>query len=165
MMISEAMNAKLNEQITAEFSAGHLYLAMACGFDGMGLKIMHQRFLIQAAEEREHAMKILHYIHEVGGVVTLDTIPKPAGEFASPENIVRAALESEEHITRMVNEIVALAESEKDYATHSFLQWFVNEQVEEVSSMRDLLGLVRMAGGEMLQVEARVRHEMMEKQA
>ncbi|MHC4697996.1 MAG: ferritin [Planctomycetota bacterium] len=165
MMISEAMNAKLNEQITAEFSAAHSYLAMACAFDGMGLKIMHQRFLIQAAEEREHAMKILHYIHEVGGVVALDVIPRPAGEFSSPEAIVRTALESEEHVTRMINNLVALAESEKDYATHSFLQWFVTEQVEEVSSMRDLLGLVRMAGGEMLQVEARVRHEMMEKQA
>ncbi len=165
MTISEAMNAKLNEQITAEFSAGHKYLAMACAFEGMGLKIMHERFLIQAAEEREHAMRILHYIHEVGGVVTLDAVPKPAGEFGGPEDIVRTALESEEHITRMVNGVVALAESQKDYATRSFLQWLVDEQVEEVSSMRDLLSLVKMAGGEMLQVEARVRHEMMEKQA
>jgi len=165
MMISETMNARLNEQITEEFSAGQKYLAMACAFDTMGLKIMHQRFLAQAAEERDHAMRILHYIHEVGGIVTLDKLPKPSGEFSSLEAIVQAALESEEQITRMVNELVALAESEKDYATRSFLQWFVTEQVEEVSSMRDLLGLVRMAGRDMLQVEARVRHEMMQQPA
>lgn len=164
MMISQAMNTKLNEQITAEFSAAHTYLAMACALEAMGLKILHQRFLLQTSEEREHAMKILHYIHEVGGTVTLGAIPEPAAEFDSPEAVVRGALESEEHITRLVNDLVTLAESEKDYATRSFLQWFVTEQVEEVSSMRDLVSLIQMADGAMLQVEARVRHEMMAKE-
>lgn len=161
MMISSAMNAKLNEQIQGEFSAAHGYLAMACAFDAMGLKILTKRFLAQHEEEREHAMKILHYLQEVGGAVALEAIDKPRTEYTTAESIVTAALESELSVTRMINDVMALAESEKDYATRSFLQWFVDEQVEEVSSMSDLLTLVKMAGENLLQVESRVRHEMM----
>ncbi len=161
MMISSAMNAKLNEQIQGEFSAAHGYLAMACAFDAMGLKILNKRFLAQHEEEREHAMKILHYLQEVGGAVALKAIDKPRTEYTTAESIVEAALESELSVTRMINDVMALAESEKDYATRSFLQWFVDEQVEEVSQMTDLLNLVKMAGDNLLQVEARVRHEMM----
>lgn len=163
MMISEAMNAKLNEQIAAEFSAAHDYLGMACALDQMGLKILAKRFLAQHDEEREHAMKILHYVQEVGGTVALQNIGKPVSEYENVEAIVRTALEAEHKVTRMINDLVALADSEKDYASRSFLNWFVDEQVEEVSSMTDLLALVQLAGDNMLQVEARVRHEMMPK--
>lgn len=161
MMISAAMNAKLNEQITAEFSAAHCYLAMSTVFDAMGLKILGKKFRGQDDEERRHAMKIVAFIQEVGGTVTLDAIPRPRCDFKSAEAIVQAALESELSVTRMINDVVALAESEKDYATRSFLNWFVDEQVEEVASMTDLLDLVKLAGDNMLQVESRVRHEMM----
>ena len=160
MMISTTMAAKLNEQIASEFSAAHQYLAMACAFDRMGLKILGQRFLGQNTEENAHAMKIIGYLQQVGGTVVLAAVAKPRSEFDDVETIVDAALVSEQEITRKVNELVALAESENDYATRSFLQWFVDEQVEEVASMTDLLSLVRLAGGNMLQVESRVRHEL-----
>lgn len=160
MMISEKMNTKLNEQISAEFGAAHAYLAMACVLDRMGLKILTKRFEQQSEEEREHAMKFVHYMQEVGGTVLLDGVGKPQGEFKNVEAIVQAALESEQKVTKMIDDLVALAESENDYATRSFLNWFVDEQVEEVSSMTDLLQLVRLAGNNLLQVEARVRHEM-----
>lgn len=160
-MISQKMNEKLNEQITAEFAAAHHYLAMACSFDAMGFKIMAARFMAQYQEEKEHAMKIVRYVQEVGGKVVLDGIAKPRTEFDSVEDIVVTALESEKSITAKINDLVALADSEKDYASRSFLGWFVDEQVEEVSSMTDLLNLVKLAGGNMLQVEARVRHEML----
>ena len=160
MMISKTMSAKLSAQITAEFSAAHNYLAMACAFSDMGLKILAKYFSQQSDEEREHAMKILGYLQEVGGTVKLDAIGKPTGSYGSVESIVRAALKSEEDVTAMINDLMALAESENDYATRSFLNWFVDEQVEEVSSMTDLLSLVNMAGQNMLQVEARLRHDM-----
>ena len=131
MMISTAMNAKLNGQIQGEFSAAHGYLAMACAFDAMGLKILTKKFLEQHEEEREHGMKILHYLQEVGGTVTLSAIDEPRTEYTTAESIVTAALDSELHVTKMINDVMALAESEKDYATRSFLQWFVDEQVEE----------------------------------
>lgn len=160
MMISEQMNAELNEQVAAEFSAAHQYLAMSCAFGQMGLKFLSKRFSGQHAEELGHAIKIIKYVQEVGGRVVLDAVARPAGEFESVESIVAAALDGEVMITKKVNELVALAERENDYATRSFLQWFVDEQVEEVSSMTELLQLVKLAGDNVLQVEARVRHEM-----
>ena len=160
MMISTAMNAKLNDQIGAEFGAAHAYLAMYCAFDRMALKFLAKRFLKQHDEEREHGMKILHYLHEVGGTVSLEAIAKPKKDYKNVEAIVSTALQNELDITAKINDLMTLAESEKDYATRSFLEWFVDEQVEEVSSMTDLLNVVKLAGDNMLQVEARVRHDM-----
>ena len=130
MMISKTMNTRLNDQITAEFSAAHAYLAMTCAFQRMGLRILAKRFESQYEEELEHGMKIVHYLGEVGGTVALEAIPKPKADYKNPESIVRAALESEKNVTRMIHELVALADSENDYATRSFLNWFVDEQVE-----------------------------------
>ena len=161
MMISTAMNAKLNEQIAAEFAAAHAYLAMACAFDRMGLKALAKRFLQQHEEERGHGLKILHYIHEVGGTVSLEAVAKPKKEYKNAEAIVSAALQSEKDITAKINDLVTFADSEKDYATRSFLQWFIDEQVEEVSTMAELLNLVKLAGNNVLQVEAVVRHQML----
>lgn len=160
MMISAAMNAKLNEQMMAEFAAAQKYLAMACAFERMGLKVFAARFIKQYDEERGHATKIMKYLQEVGANVTIEALAKPRSDYDTVESIVRAALDSEWDITRRINELVSLAETEKDYATRSFLQWFVDEQVEEVSSMNDLLRLVELAGTHVLQVEARLRDEL-----
>ncbi|MCH7813800.1 MAG: ferritin [Planctomycetes bacterium] len=163
MLISEEMTRKLNHQVTEEFSAAHTYQAMRCAFNAMGLKIMAQRFQAQADEERGHGMKLLNYIMDVGAAVELEAIPKPSADVGSPMAILKGALQAELAVTKQYNELMAFAEGEKDYATRSFLQWFVNEQVEEVSSMSDLLHLAEMAKGNMLQVEMRVRHAMMGK--
>ena len=160
MMISKKITAKLNKQITTEFSAAHSYLAMACAFERMGLKILAKRFLAQHEEEREHALKIVNYVQKVGGAVTLEAVPKPTTDYKDAKAVVRAALASEKKVTQLIHELVALAESENDYATRSFLNWFVDEQVEEVASMTDLLNLMQLAGDNMLQVENRIRHEM-----
>lgn len=160
MMISDTMNAKLNDQIVAEFTAAYNYLAMACALDEMGYKILGRKFHQQYREEIEHAERIVKYVGEVGGKVALDAVPKPKGDFSNPEAIAQAALDSEVSITKRINELVALADSQKDYATRQFLDWFVAEQVEEISTMGDLVRLIQMAKGNMLQVEARIRHEM-----
>ncbi len=159
MMISRAMNAKLNEQVTAEFSAAHMYLAMMSVFERMGLKVLAGRFREQHEEELEHALKIIDYVNEVGGTVALEAVPKPKGDFKSVEAIVETALEGEKKVTRMINELAALADSEKDYATRSFLNWFIDEQVEEVSTMTELLAVVQLAGTNVLQVESWIRHQ------
>ena len=99
-------------------------------------------------------------VKEVGGAVTLDTIAKPTGDYKNVEAIVKAALVSELKVTDAINELVTLAETEKDYATRSFLNWFVDEQVEEVAQMTQLLSLVQLAGDNLLAVESLVRHEM-----
>lgn len=157
MMISNHMAQKLNEQITHELFSAHLYLAMSCAFNHMGLPILGKWFNDQADEERAHGMKIVNYVQDVGAPVRLDALPKPQGFSDSPTDIVSTAVEHELTISRQINELVALAESEKDYATRSFLQWFLDEQVEEVATVNGLLQLVKMGGDKhMLQVEARV---------
>ena len=156
-MISAKMATKLNQQVTNEFYASHAYLEMACAFHTLGLRVLSGRFFQQAQEEREHALKMAKYILDVGADVKLDGIKKPAGDCSSAKTMVKAALEHELKVTKQINELVALAQAEDDYATRSFLQWFVNEQVEEVGSMADLLQLIEMAGDKnLLQVEARL---------
>ena len=157
-MITEKMCAKLNEQITHELGASQKYLAMACQFDGMGLKNLAAHFRRQTEEERGHALKILDYILEVGGNVVLAPLAAPPAHHATVKAAVQVALESEQTVTRQINDLMTLAEAEKDYATRSFLQWFVNEQVEEVSSMDHLLRITTLAGENLLQLESYVRH-------
>lgn len=157
MMISAEVNGRLNEQITSEFFAAHTYLAMSCELEKMGLKILAKWFRHHAAEEREHGMKIVHYLQDVGGTVSLNAIPKPTSGLGSVEKIVAEALKHEQVVTRQINELMALADTEKDYATRSFVQWFVDEQVEEEAVVGEVLQLVQLAGDKhMLQVEARV---------
>lgn len=153
-MISKAMNAKLNEQITHEFHASQIYLAMACQFEQMGLKMLAKHFRAQTAEERDHALKILDYVQEVGGIVRLEGIPAPAHEYPSVPAALEASLGHEHKVTRQIHDIVALADRENDYATRSFMKWFVDEQVEEVGSMEYLVQVAKMAGQNLLHLES-----------
>ncbi len=160
MLISKAMAARLNDQITMELGAAHKYRAMACALDAMGLKVAAKFFFKQSEEEDEHAMKILHYVLEVGATVSLAAVAKPKGDYASLSEVADAALESEMAVTKSINEIMDLCEKEKDYATRNLMAWFVEEQVEEVSTMNDLINLINLAGKNVLQVEARLAHMM-----
>lgn len=157
MMISKKMTASLNGQIANELGASYKYLAMSYCFEDMGLKVFAKRFAQQADEERGHALKIAQFIQDVGGKVTFEALDKPKGDYKTAKELVQAALDSELTVTRQINELVAQSEQEKDYASRSFLQWFVDEQVEEVASMTELLKLVTMAGEQYLfQLEGRL---------
>jgi len=157
MMISEKMTAALNQQINNELNAAYSYRAKAFQFESMGYKVFARRFHRQAVEERDHAMKIAGYILDVGAKVDLKDIKKPKVEYPTVKEMVQAALDSELTVTQQINELVALAEKENDYTSRSFLQWFVDEQVEEVSSMSELLQWVTLAGEQYLfQVENRL---------
>ncbi|HRX85381.1 MAG TPA: ferritin [Phycisphaerae bacterium] len=157
MITPKVVVDKLNDQIANEFHAAHNYMAMACRFDGLGLKVLSQWFFRQGEEEREHGKKILTYLLEVGADVQLRAIAEPVGDLSSPISIVETALEQEENVTKQIHDLVALAEQHKDYATRSFLSWFIDEQVEEVATMTELLQMLKLAGNQhLLQVEARV---------
>jgi ferritin len=158
MPISKAMNAKLNEQITNEFFASHTYLAMACQFDDMGLKMLAKLYRKQAEEERGHALKILDYVISIEGKVRLQGVPEPKPEYPSVVGAIEAALEHERKVTANFYELTALAEKDQDFSTRGFLTWFVNEQVEEVEQQVYLSQLARMAGDRLLQMEAAVAH-------
>ncbi len=146
MMISKPMNAALNQQVGNEFGASHQYIAIAGYFDGEGLPALAAHFFRQSAEERDHAMRFVRYILDAGGDVKIPEIPAPRAAFKSAADAVKLALDSELRVTKQINEIVDLAIKEKDHLSKNALEWFVNEQREEVSSMDTLLRMVKRAG-------------------
>lgn len=154
MTLSKAMVKKLNEQITHEFDASHTYLGMSCYFDAQGLKVLAGYFRRQSEEERAHALKIVDYMQDVGAAVALDALARPPASYADVRAAVAAALDHEREVTGQISALASLAEKDHDYATRSFLNWFIDEQVEEERSMSDLLRLVDMAGDNLLQLEA-----------
>ncbi|MBL8880041.1 MAG: ferritin [Phycisphaerales bacterium] len=156
MMIPAAVAAKLNEQITNEMNASQKYLAIACQLETMGLTSLAGFFRKQTEEERAHALKILDYLLEVGAAVALAPLPAPQAEFATVVAAIDASVEHEQLVTRQIHDLVALCEREKDYATRSFLQWYVDEQVEEVSSMAQLAQVARLARENLLQLDGYV---------
>src|SRR5262245_49998639 len=119
-LISDTMNHRLNEQITNELSASHNYLAMSSDLNGLGLTVFSKWFLAQSTEERKHGLKIVDYVQDVGGVVQLSTITPPAAHYDSAHAVVEAALQAELIVTKQINDLVALSEEERDYASRSF---------------------------------------------
>jgi ferritin len=146
MLISQEVNNALNEQIGNEFGASLQYVAIATYFDSDNLPVLAQHFYRQSEEERDHAMRLVKYLTDVNGHVAIPSIPAPQDHFASAEEAVRCALDSELRVTQQINELVGLAIQHNDYMTKNMLDWFVNEQLEEVSSVETLLGMVRRAG-------------------
>ncbi len=145
MMISDTMAAKLNQQVKEEFFSYWIYLAMAYRFETMGLKGFAKWFQQQAEEEKGHALKIAGYLVEQGAEVKLMALDAPRSDYASAQEIVQAAVDHEKKITRQIHDLVALANKEDDFATAGFLAWFVDEQVEEVSTVQQLLDMVSLA--------------------
>ncbi len=145
-MLSEKMQKALNDHFTAELYSSYLYLSMAAYFGDKSLTGSASWMKIQALEEMVHAMKFYDYIEERGGRVVLQPIAQPPSEWASPEKVFEEVLDHERHVTSLVNDLVALAIEEKDFATHNFLQWFVGEQVEEEASADEVLQTLRLAG-------------------
>lgn len=156
-MISKKMEKALNEQIVHELHSSNAYIALAGYLDSLGLKVMSQRFFQQSDEERMHAMKFVRYVLDVGAPVGIGVVPPTKNDFKSVDEAVSMALEQEKHITALINDLMALAHKENDYATASFLKWFIDEQVEEISTVTELLQLVRLAGPDrILLVEERL---------
>ena len=146
MIISKQMNAAPNEQVGNELPASNQYLAIAAYFDGEGLPVLTKHFMKQSAEERDHAMRFVRYILEAGGDLDIPAIPSPKSGFKSAAAAVQLALDSELKVTKQINDIVDLAIKEHDHLSKNALEWFVNEQREEVSSMDTLLRMVKRAG-------------------
>ena len=146
MLISTAMNDQMNEQIGHEFGASLQYVAIAAYFDDVGLPVLRDHFFKQADEEREHAMKFVRFILDAGGKVRIPAIPAPKPTFTNAEEAVSLALEWEQTVTKQINALMNRSGTEKDYLSHDFLEWFVREQLEEVSSMDMLLKMVQRTG-------------------
>lgn len=159
MLISKKLNDAINVQIGREMEASNQYLQIAAYFEERFLKKLAELFYKQAAEETEHALKFLHYITETEGKLTIPSLASPKSEFASAEEAIGLALKWEQEVTSCIYELVEIAESTKDYIAREFLTWYVTEQLEEVSSMTTMLGVVKNAGEKnLMMVEAYLSH-------
>jgi ferritin len=146
MLISDKMVSALNVQVGNEFGAFSQYVQIAAHFGSENLPELSKFFYRQAEEEKMHALKIVNYVVDAGGRVAMPAIPAPRPKFASAEEAVKLSLDWEETVTKQINGLVDLAIAENDHISRNFLQWFVAEQLEEVSSMDMLLSMVRRAG-------------------
>ena len=153
MLIPEKVVSAINEQIGYEFSASMQYYAIAAHFAAEALPQLSTHFFKQAEEEKEHALRFLKYVVDAGGNVVIPGIDAPQARFRNPEEAVRLSLDQEVKVTHQINHLVELARGENDYITINFLQWFLTEQLEEVSSMDSLLKIVQRAGTNVLQAD------------
>lgn len=159
MQISNAMSDLMNAQVGNELGASNQYLQIASYFDGESLSQLAKFFYDQSEEEREHAMKFVHYLMEVGAQLRIAAIPATKTEVGTAEKAFEMSLAWEKDVTGQINDMMALAIQEKDYASQAFLQWFVTEQVEEISTMENMLQIVRKSGEKnLLMVEAYLTH-------
>ena len=143
-MISEKMNASLNEQVTKEMYSAYLYMAMSSYSNTLGLKGFASWFMVQYHEEMFHAMKIYEYIHSQGGQVALNAIDAPPAVFEGPLDLFEKTLAHEQKVTQSINTLMDIAQGEKDHATQIFLQWYVTEQVEEEENDNDIIAQLKL---------------------
>ena len=146
-MLSSKMENAFNEQINAEMYSAYLYLSMAAYFEDKNLPGFANWMHIQFKEEWAHAMKFFNFVVERGGRVELKAIEKPKKEWNDAVEVMEETYEHEKHVTSLIHNLMSLAHEEKDYASVSMLQWFVDEQVEEEATASGLLEKLKMIDG------------------
>jgi ferritin len=149
----------LNEQISNEFAAHQQYVAAAVYYDAETLPRLAAFFYRQALEEREHAMMMIRYLLDVGEEVRIPDIKSQRTSFDDGAAPVRMALQQEQRVSDEIFGLFELARELKDYRAEQFLQWFVKEQVEEVSLMGDLLNVVERSRDNLLLAEDYIARE------
>ena len=147
-MISQKLQDALNDQINKEMYSEYYYLSMASYFNSIGLNGFENFFLIQVEEERFHSMKMYDFLNEKGGRVILKAINEPATEFKSALEVFQLAYDHEKFVSKCINELMDVAIEVKDHATKSFLNWFVDEQVEEEATMDSILNKLKLINGD-----------------
>ena len=145
-MISKPVVDAMNTQIGHEFYSAYLYLSMSAHCQAANLPGIAAWLQVQASEEQEHAMKFYEYILDRGGKVALPAVPQPPVDFESPVEIFRQSYEHEQKVTGLILGIYEVATAQKDVASQIFLQWFINEQVEEEKNASQILDLLEKIG-------------------
>lgn len=146
MKISKNMHDALNNQIVLEANASSNYLAMASWCEVTGYTGGMSFFYAQSDEERTHMLKIIHYLNNLGSPAVIPATKLPARSFNSLESILKTALSSEQTVTSAIHKMVEIAQKDKDYSTYAFLEWFVNEQVQEETKFETLLQKFELIG-------------------
>jgi ferritin len=158
-MASDKFVAQLNVQIGNEFAAHQQYVACAIHYDALTMPQMAAFFYRQALEERDHAMMMVKYLLETGADVEIPGVEAPNNTFDDVVAPIALALEQEKRVAAQVNELTAIAREDHDYAADQFMQWFIKEQVEEISTMNDLLTVVTRSKDDIEAIEEYVARE------
>jgi ferritin len=145
-MLSKSLQDAINNQINLELYSAYVYLSMAAHFESENLGGFANWMRAQYQEETGHAMKFFKYVYDRGGKVILKTIEQPAVKFKAPLDVFHLVLEHEQKVTASINKLYELAVKEKDYASQTFLQWYINEQVEEEKNATDIINMLEMIG-------------------
>lgn len=145
-MIKNSIQEAINSQIVKEIFSSNLYLSMASYYADSNLNGFAHWMRLQADEELQHAMKFFDYLLDRGGRPILGSIDAPQSEWDNPSAVFEHALRHEEYVTSEINKIADLAIEEKDHATMSFLQWFIDEQVEEEATTGEIVDRLKLIG-------------------
>ncbi|NBC26422.1 MAG: ferritin [Bacteroidetes bacterium] len=145
-MLNKQIESLLNKQIKHEFEAGNWYLSMSSWADVNGFEGAARFFLEQSKEENFHGMKIFHFINNREGHAKAPSVTGPDTEFNSYRHLFERSLELEKENTRLIDDLVDAAREANDHATEQFLQWYVDEQVEEEELFRSILDKLNILG-------------------
>jgi ferritin len=145
-MLSKKMEKALNDQVNAEMFAGYLYQSISAYYNSIDLPGFANWYYVQAREEFTHALRIYNYMFERGGTVKLLALKAPKTTWKDPSGPLKDVLAHEEMVTGLINKLVDMAQKEKDHATINFLQWFVEEQVEEEENAHNNINRMKLAG-------------------
>lgn len=145
-MLSEKVEKALNEQIEKEAFSSNLYLAMASWAEIKGYSGAADFLYEQADEERMHMLKLFKYVNDREGHAIVSQLDKPDAEFGSVKDMFQKVLEHEKFISKSINDLVGICMDERDFTTANFLQWYVNEQIEEESTARNILDKLNLLG-------------------
>jgi len=145
-MLPKKVEAILNRQIEREDYSSQLYLSMASWAENKGFEGVSNWLYAQAEEERIHMLKLVKYVNERDGVAAIPGIETPPADFGDVFVAFDKVLEHEKFISASINEIVAECMAENDYTTQNWIQWFVNEQIEEEASVKAILDKLKLLG-------------------
>lgn len=146
-MMKENLVKAINEQINKELNSAYIYLDMVTYLENEGLSGFANFFKAQEEEEKYHAMKFFQYLVDRDARVVLTKLEDPRHQYKSPLDVFEKALDHEKYITNSINDLMSLAIEEKDYATVSMLNWFIDEQVEEEATMNEVIDKLKMIEG------------------
>ena len=149
-MLTQKIESILNRQVEREAYSSSLYLAMASWAETNGYKGVADWLYLQSDEERMHMLKLVKYINERGGHAVISALDKPPFGQKNIKEMFESVMKHEEFISGSINEIVALSIEEKDYTTQSWVQWFVNEQIEEEAQVSEILDKLKLLGDQNL---------------
>ena len=147
-MTNPKVHELLNQQINKEFYSAYLYLQFSNYFKAKGLDGFANWYMVQAQEERDHAILFYQYLQNNSAAVTLEAIDKPTESFEDNMAVLKAGLEHEIYVTSLINDIYAAAYEVRDFRTMQFLDWFVKEQGEEETNANDLISKMELFGSD-----------------